>query len=157
MSKKHAAAAVVPLSPQAAFRAVVYLFGVKPMAAALLMAEGTLHNKCNTDEDSHHKPTLRDVVEVTRVSGDNRVLESLDRMFNRTGIDLTPGPVNDTALMELLCKVGSESGALHQAVLKALADGKFSMDDLHAVRGEAFDLINAVMNFVQRLEGLVDD
>lgn len=159
MSRKAAvpiSPAFVPLSPQAAFRAVVHAYGVEAMANALLMVEGTLHNKCNADEDSHHKPTMQDVVNVTRVSGDHRVLESLDRMFNRAGYDLNAGPVSDEALLELLCRVGGESGAMHHALHTSLEDGKFTLDDLHLVRGEAFDLINAVLNFVQRLEGLVD-
>lgn len=158
MSRKTTLAnlAFVPPSPQAAFRAVVQQFGVPEMAAALLMVEGTLHNKCNADEGSHHKPTLQDVVNVTRVSGDHRILESLDRMFNRAGYDLAAGPVSDEALLELLCRVGSETGAMHHALHTGLQDGKFTLADLNLVRGEAFDLINAVLNFVQRLEGLVD-
>ncbi|MDP1886630.1 phage regulatory CII family protein [Polaromonas sp.] len=147
----------VPLSPQAAFRAVVHGYGVEAMANALLMVEGTLHNKCNADEDSHHKPTMQDVVNVTRVSGDHRILESLDRMFNRAGYDLNAGPVSDEALLELLCRVNSESGAMHHALHKGLAQDDFSLNDLYLVRSEAFDLINAVLNFVQRLEGLVDE
>ena len=42
------------------------------------------------------------------------------------------------------------------ALNKGLADKSFSPADFAAVRGEAFDLINAVLQFVQRLEGLVD-
>lgn len=159
MRRKPAAAnpAFVPPSPQDAFRAVVRQFGVEAMAAELLMVEGTLHNKCNADEDSHHKPTLQDVVNVTRVSGDKRILESLDRMFDRAGYELSAGPVSDEALLELLARVGSESGAMHHALLSGLQDKRFSLADLQLVRGEAFDLINAVLNFMQRLEGLVDD
>lgn len=149
--------AQVPVSPQAAFRAVVHTYGVEAMANALLMVEGTLHNKCNADQDSHHKPTMQDVVNVTRISGDHRILESLDRMFNRAGYELNRGPVSDEALMELLCKVGSESGEMHSALLKSLADSRFCLADLQRVRAEAFDVISAVLNFVQRLEGLVDE
>lgn len=149
--------AAVPQNPQEAFRQVVYAYGAKEMAAALLMNEGTLHNKCNADEDSHHKPTLKDVMHVTRVSGDTRILESLDRMFGRAGYDVTPGAVSDAALLELLCKVSSESGAMHQAVLAGLQDERFTAVELQAVRAEAYDVINAVLGFVQRLEGLLDD
>lgn len=149
--------AAVPLNPQEAFRLAVYAFGVKEVAAALVMNEGTLHNKCNADEDSHHKPTLRDVIQVTRITGDTRILESLDRMFGRAGYETAPGEVSDMALMELLCKVSSEHGAMHQAVLAGLLDTRFTSVELQAVRAEAFDVINAVLGFVHRLEGLVDD
>lgn len=149
--------APVPHNPQEAFRQVVYAYGVKQMAAALLMNEGTLHNKCNADEDSHHKPTLKDVMHVTRVSGDTRILESLDRMFGRAGYDVAPGEVSDMALLELLAKVASEHGAMNRALIDGLQDKAFSQAELQAVRAEAFDVINAVLCFVQRLEGLVDE
>lgn len=147
----------VPHSPQAAFRMVVHAYGVERMASALLMVEGTLHNKCNSDGDSHHKPTLKDVVDVTRISGDTRILESLDRMFGRTGYEMGRGPVSDEALLDLLCRIGSENGAMQQALAKGLQDDRFTLADLQVVRGEAYDLINATLNFVQRLEGLVDE
>lgn len=122
----------------------------------MLMSEGTLHNKCHTDDDSHHKPTLADVVNVTRISGDTRILESLDRQFGRAGYELTAGPVSDEAVLELLCKVAGESGQMHQALVAGLSSERFTLEKLQGVRGEAYDLINAVLNLVQRLEGLVD-
>lgn len=147
----------VPESPFEAFRLVVYTAGAEHLANRLGMNRGTLYNKADADVESHHQPTLRDVIAVTRETGDMRILESLDRLFGRAGYEVTPGPVSDAALMELLCKVGSESGAMHQALVVGLADGDFTLRDLQLVRGEAFDLISAVLNFVQRLEGLVDD
>ncbi len=149
--------AAVPVSPFEAFRVVVYTYGVERMANRLGMNRGTLYNKCDADVESHHQPTLRDVVAVTRESGDMRVLDSLDRLFDRAAYDVAPGVASDAALLELLCKVGSDSGDLHSAVGKALADGAFTAEELRAVRAEAYDLVSAVLSFVQRLEGLVDD
>lgn len=151
-----APATFVPLSPQAAFREVCRSYGIKEMAAQLLMAEGVLQNKCHTDEDSHHKPTMADVVNVTRISGDTRILESLDRMFGRAGYELVPGPVDDAALMELLCRIGTEKGAMYAALQRGLKDKRFCIDNFREVKGEAYDVISAVLDFIQRLEGLVD-
>lgn len=148
---------VVPVSPFEAFRLVCATYGVKEMAERTGMKPGTLWNKCDADVESHHQPTLRDVIAVTRESGDLRVLDSLDRLFGRAAYDVTPGAVSDAALLELLCRVGSDSGALHTAVGIALADGRFTQQDLVAVRVEAFDLVSSVLCFVQRLEGLVDE
>jgi hypothetical protein len=153
-----AAKPAVAANPQQAFRDVVYRFGVKDLAAKLVMKVGTLYNKCEADEDSHNQPTLRDVVMVTQISGDASVLDSLDRMFNRAAYDVTPGlPVSDEAILELLCRVGSEHGDIHKAVGKALANARFSTQDLRAVRAEVFELVTAVLAFLQRLEGLVDE
>lgn len=149
--------AAVPVSPFEAFRLLCAAYGVKDLAERLGMKPGTLWNKCDADVESHHQPTLRDVIAVTRESGDMRVLESLNRLFDRASYDVTPGAASDSALLELLCKVGSDNGALHTAVGTALADGRFTQADLLAVRAEAFDLVSSVLSFVQRLEGLVDD
>ena len=67
----------------------------------------------------------------------------------------SPGAASDAALLELLCKVGSDSGELHAAVARALQDERFSVAELQCVRTEALDLVSAVLAFVQRLEGLV--
>lgn len=147
---------LTPLSPQKAFREVCRRFGMKEMAAQLLISEGVLQNKCHTDEGSHHKPTLMDVVNVTRISGDTTILESLDRMFGRAGYEVGPGDGSDAALLELLCKVASESGDMHRALANGYEDGKFTLEKFKAVRAEAYDLISAVQNFLQRLEGNVD-
>jgi hypothetical protein len=157
MSEKYAAGRVAA-SPQEAFRDVVYDFGAKALAAQLVMKPGTLYNKAEADADSHHQPTLRDVINVTRVTGDFRILDSLDHLFNRAAYDLTPGlEVSDAAVLDLLCRVNSENGHMHAALTAGLADGKFTRAELAAVRGEAFELITAVLTFVHRLEGMVDD
>ncbi len=146
----------IPLSPQVAFREVVERYGYAEMAAAIVMPKGTLQNKCNADEDSHHKPTLKDVVDVTRVSNDTAVIVSLARMFDLATYELVPGLGSDEALLELLCKVSAESGAMHTALVKGYADRKFTLEDYLEVRAEAIDVITALLNFLQRLEGNVD-
>lgn len=147
----------VPVSPFEAFRLVAYTYGVERLANRLGMNRGTLYNKCDGDVESHHQPTLRDVIAVTRETGDLRILDSLNRLFDRAAYDVSPGPASDAALLELLCKVGSDSGELHGAVARALQDGSFTAAELQGVRAEALDLVGAVLAFVQRLEGLVDD
>lgn len=147
----------VPHSPFDAFRLVAYRYGVPALAAEMGAKPGTLYNKCDADDESHHQPTLRDVVQVTRIAQDTTVLQSICRLFGLATYELGAAPVSDVALMELLCKVGSDSGEMHKALNTALSDGKFTTADLRLVRAEAYDLITAVLNLVQRLEGLVDD
>jgi len=151
-----AAHAVVPVNPYEAFRLVAYGYGVKELAERMGMSPGVLWNKADASVESHAQPTLRDVIAVTRETGDMRILESLNRLFERGSFDLTPGPASDAALLELLALVGSEQGAMCTALHKGLADRRFTPEDFQAVRAEAFDLINAVLAFLQRLEGLVD-
>ena len=150
---KHA----VPVSPFEAFRVVATTFGVRELAELEGMRPGTLWSKVDADVESHHQPTLRDLIAVTRRTGDMRILESLNRMFDRATLDLRTGPVSDEAVLELLLRVSSEKGQMAQALRNGYADKRFTQDDYQAVRAEAFDVINAVLDFVQRLEGLIDD
>lgn len=148
----------VAANPFQAFRDVCYLYGVDDLADALGMKRGTLYNKADADVDSHNQPTLRDVINVTRVTLDHRVLESLDRMFDRAGFDVKPLSVcSDEALLELLCNVGKEKGELCTAVHRALKAERFTPEHLQRIRAEAFDVVAELMAFLQRLEGLVDE
>jgi hypothetical protein len=146
----------VPVNPYEAFRLVVYSHGVKELAERMGMSPGVLYNKADASVESQAQPTLRDVVAVTRETGDMRILESLNRLFGRGSVELKQVPASDAALLELLAHVGSEHGAMCAALTAGLAEAGFTPGEFETVRGEAFDLINAVLQFVQRLEGLVD-
>lgn len=143
-------------NPFEAFRAVVYRFGAKDLAPLLGMLPGTLYNKADAGEETHHQPTLRDVIQVTQMTGDMGVVDALNRLFHRAAFDLRPGPVSDEALLELLCRVGSEKGQMAQALRDGLADNHWSREDMQRVRNEGHELIGAVLDFLQRLEGLID-
>lgn len=158
MTRKHAIKDTAAPNPFDAFKLAVYRFGVVELAAELGYRPGTLYNKADADADSHAQPTLRDVVLVTRLTGDTSILDSLDRMFDRAAYDVTPNlPASDEALLELLCKVGSEQGDLFTAIHLALQNERFDKASLEKVRAEAHQLITAVLAFVQRLEGLCDE
>jgi hypothetical protein len=147
----------VPVSPFKAFHDVVHAYGVRDLAEQLGMRAGTLWNKADADVDSHHQPTLRDVIAVTRHTDDFRVVESLNRLFNKASFSLASGPVSDEALLELLARIGCEKGQMYQALLSGYADRRFCREDFAVVRAEAFDVITAVLNFIVRAEGLIDE
>lgn len=147
---------LVPVNPYEAFRLVVYSHGVKELAERMGMSPGVLYNKADANVESQAQPTLRDLMAVTRETGDMRILESLNRLFDRGSFDLTPVPPSDEAMLDLLTVVGSEHGAMCTALNRGLSDRRFTPDDFQAVRAEAFDVINAVLALVQRTEGLID-
>ena len=149
-----------PGSPQEAFRQLVYSHapGVADLALQMGLRPGTLYNKADADGESHHQPTLRDVVLATRLTGDLRVLDALEDAFGRAGFAVGDfSHCSDAALLELLAKVGAEHGEFHAALHFALLDKKFSAMELNKVRAEAFDAVGALMTLVARLEGLVDE
>lgn len=147
-----------PANPQEAFRQLVYAFGVVDLALQMGSKPGTLYNKADADDDTHHQPTLRDVRLATRLSGDMRVIDSLNEEFGRAAFDVTPHVnLSDEALLELFLTLGKEAGEFHAVSRSALMDRNFSRESLNSIRCEAFDMVSALMTLVTRLEGLLDE
>lgn len=151
------AALDVPVNPYEAFRLVAYTFGVKELAERLGMTPGVLYNKADASVESLAQPTLRDLIAVTRETGDMRVLESLNRLFGRASVELTHAPACDVALLELLMAVGIEKGQMCEALRLGLEDTRFTRKEFEAVKSEGLDLVNAVLAFLARAEGLIDE
>jgi hypothetical protein len=147
-----------PANAFEAFRQLAYSFGVPELAQCMGLKPGTLYNKADADEETHHQPTLRDVLLATRLTGDMRVLDAMDEQFGRAAFDVSHmDEQSDEALLELLASLGAESGEFHAALRQALADKRFSTQELVHVRAHAFDMVSALMTLVARLEGLVDE
>lgn len=141
-----------------AFRELVYLQGVERLAPLMGYRPGTLYNKADASDDSHNQPTLRDVLLVTQITGDMRVLEALCETFGRAAYDCASHEnTSDEALLELLANLGAESGDFHRELAVGLKDRRFTEEQLRRIRGEAFDLVSALMTLVHRLEGYVDE
>ena len=158
MPKKHAIDGASTANAFEAFRELVYLAGVQTLAPKMGVRPGTLYNKADSSDETHHQPTLRDVVLVTQITGDTRVLEALDEMFGRASYDCARHvATSDEALLDLLAKLGSESGEFHGALASGLKAKRFDAAALVRIRGEAFDMVSALMTLLHRLEGLVDD
>lgn len=147
-----------PANPFEAFRQLAYTFGVVELAQQMGLKPGTLYNKADADEDTHHQPTLRDVMLATRLTGDMRVLDALNEQFGRAAFDVKPlANVSDEALLELLLTLHQESGEFHSVMRSALIDRNFNRASLGVIRAEAFDMVSALMTLVTRLEGLLDE
>lgn len=158
MSSKYAAPRRHAANVHEAFRAVVHDYGVEHLAGVLGLRPGTLYNKADGDDQSHHQPNLRDVVQVTQATGDLRIVEALAETFGLATFACLPAQsASDEALLELLTKLGSEHGEFHQALGAALSGKRFTLEAYLRVRAEAFDVVAALMTLVHRVEGLLDD
>lgn len=140
-----------------AFRELVYMDGargVEEMATFMGLRTGTLYNKADASDDSHNQPTIRDLIQATHYRADFRALDALNEQFGRASFDCARlESASDEALLDLACKLGKESGEFHAAMGAALA-GDFSPELLRKLRGEAFDVVSALMTLLTRLEGL---
>jgi hypothetical protein len=141
-----------------AFRQLAYRFGVAELAEQMGIRPGTLYNKADADEDTHHQPTLRDVVLATRLTGDMRVLDALNESFGRAAFDISQcAEQSDDALLELFTDYGSENGEFCSALRNALRARRFTAGDYVLIEAEAMDVVSALMTLVSRVKGLVDE
>lgn len=143
-----------------AFHRVVhdYPAGVEKLAARIAMPTGTLYNKANTNESSHHKPTLADAVLVSLATGDHRVLHAFAATLGEVCIPLPDlSKVSDTALLELINKIGAEGGDFHRAISEGMKDRRYTRADHESVKAESYEFIAAICEAVGRLEGLIDE
>jgi len=145
-------------NPFEAFRKLVYTYGPEDLAPLMGCKLGTLYNKADADEDTHHQPTLRDVITATQASQDFQVLDALNEMFGRACFDAGKfASQSDDALLELFTDYGAEGGEFCAAVRQALQRRTFTADDFVHIRSEAYDVVATLMTLVARLEGLVDE
>lgn len=157
MSNKRAARSLGP-NVFEAFRQLVYSIGVESLAPLMGLRAGTLYNKADAGDDSHNQPSLRDVVVLTQISGDMRILDSLEAMFGRAAYDCTQHvATSDAALLELLTALGAETGEFHKALSEGLQQKRFTKETMRGIRLEAFDIVSALMTLLNRLEGYVDE
>lgn len=143
-----------------AFRLVVYDYpgGVEELARKTAMAPGTLYNKANLNESSHHKPTLGDAVLVTLASKDNRIAHAFAATCGEVCFPLPDfSKVSDAALLELINTVGAEGGDFYRSINQGMADRLYRRAEHERVKAEAHEFIAAICEAVARLEGLIDD
>lgn len=134
------------------------LAGVPLVAAKMGLPAGTLYNKLNPHESSHHKLTVQDLIQATVITRDLRVLKALAQTLGCACFELPNlAHVPDQALLELLTKVGAEQGEFFRAIHDGLADRRFTRREYTRVRREGFEAIAAIVEATARIEGLIDD
>ena len=147
-----------PANAFEAFRQLAYSFGVQELAQQMGLKPGTLYNKADADEETHHQPTLRDVLLATRLTGDMRVLDAMNEAFGRAAFDISNNDAkSDDALLELFTDYGAEAGEFCQVLNQGLRAKRFTAQNAVLIRDEALDVIGALMTLVHRVEGLVDE
>lgn len=159
MGKKYVLQRARALDVFEAFRQAVMLSGDVPaLAARMGYRPGTLYNKAEAGDDTHNQPTLRDVVLVTEITGDMRIVDALANTFGRATFS-TAGraQATDEELLTLLADMGAETGEFHTALAQGLRARRFTPQVNRAIRGEAMDIVAALMTLLHRLEDYVDD
>lgn len=142
-----------------AFRLAVLAQDVPELAGRMGTTPGTLYNKAEANDESHNKPTLRDVVLLTEITGDMRVVEALADTFGHVLFDVAgrADTTTDEELLTLLADMGAEHGQFHNALAVGLRSRRFTPDSYRAIRSAALDTVAALMTLTHRLQFYVDD
>lgn len=130
--------------------------GPAALAAKMGVPAGTLYNKLNPHESSHHKLTVQDLVQIVGITGDLAILKALCRTF---GCICFPVPnlanVSDEALLELVNKIGIEGGDFFKAINGALSRKNCAAKDIAVIHKEGMEYIGAIAEAMERTKGLL--
>jgi hypothetical protein len=132
--------------------------GVVALAAKMGVPPGTLYNKLNPHptESMHHKLSLDDVIQITVITGDLRLVQALTQALGCVCFAVPDlDRVSDEALLELINNVGAEGGDFHRAINTALGRKRPDAADIGDIRKQGMEFIAAIVEAMTRTEGLV--
>lgn len=143
----------IPADVHEAFRAVVLDADPKDLAAKMGVQLGTLYNKVNLSDSTHHKPTLADAVLVTVLTGDKRILHSFAKIVGEVCYSLPDfKDISTDALLVHILKIEKESGDFYQRTEGALRnDNRISAREYKVIEREAYEWISAVLESLARM------
>lgn len=133
-------------------------FGVDDLARLLVCSPGTIYNKINANETSHHIPTLADAVIWPRLMGDYRIPQAYCRALDGAFVALhVQQHASDVELLNIILKRDEEQGQFAAALMDALNDGDISKKDYATLHREGWDVVTAWLEILGRLEGMAHD
>lgn len=146
-----------PGDVQDAFYRVVHDRDVPTLANKMGISPGTLYNKANCNDTSHHKPTLGEAVLLTNITGDKRIAQAFAVACGGVFLDLPDlSLISDVALLEAISSIAVEGGEFHAAFLASLANNSISRAEFYAIQTEAFQWIASIGEALARIEGIVE-
>lgn len=147
----------IPADVNDAVYRLVKGYGADRLSAKTGTPAGTIHNKANPHDTSHHKPTLSDVLIWSQIADDYQVVEALCRALDGVFVRLHAKQyATDVELLELILHRDKEQAEFADALLAALSDGTITDADFIRCRREGFEVITAWLELLGRLEGMVD-
>ena len=147
---------IVPKNVQEAFYRVVHDYpeGVEALANKMGIPPGTLYNKANANETSHHKPTLSDAVVATVISGDKRILHAFAATVGQVCYSLPDlSNLSTTALISHITRTEATAGDFYRAIHNALeTDGVISPIEFETIEQQAHNWISVILEGLERMK-----
>lgn len=130
-------------------------FGVPRLASRMGAPVHSLYNKLNPT-DSHHKLSASDLLQITAITGDYRLIHAFAHTFNHVAFE-APAEIartSDEALLDLVCKIAAHAGEWHASLRTALEDGEMSRGEFRELKREGLMWMAAIAETLARLEGI---
>ncbi|MCJ8512787.1 MULTISPECIES: phage regulatory CII family protein [Acinetobacter] len=115
-----------------------YPGGASAIAPRLgIKSPAVLNSKVNPNTDTHHL-TLAEASKIMAITGDFRILQSLNAEHGKVSIDLPVIPeCRDIALTDLVLSIGMGGGDVCAVFKEMMADGRIT-------QGEAMDMSKVI-------------
>lgn len=115
-----------------------YPGGASAIAPRLgIKSPAVLNSKVNPNTDTHHL-TLAEASKIMAITGDFRILQSLNAEHGKVSIDLPVIPeCRDMALTDLVLSIGMGGGDVCAVFKEMMADGRIT-------QGEAMDMSKVI-------------
>ena len=131
--------------------------GAKALATYLSVRPGTLSNKADPACDTHHL-NLSEALAIMLVSKDFRILHALGMSTNHGLVQLIDmSGTSDMELLDAYSKMNKQQGDMAGAINAAFADRRLTLAEFQGIRHEGYQVINALLELLRRLEAVIDD
>jgi hypothetical protein len=131
--------------------------GALGLAPRVNMNPGTLANKAN-QAMKHHHLTVKEAVLIQHTTQDFRLLAAEAALLNHAVVPLGNFEgVSDLEILTAYANYHSEIGQTSIVIAETLNDIRVTRDEFNTVRAELFESVSAGLEFLNRLEGLIDE
>lgn len=131
--------------------------GATQLAPLVNMNPGTLANKANPAMEHHHL-TVKEAVAIQNTTQDFRVLAAEAAVLNHAIVPLGNFEgVSDIEILTAYAKYHSDIGQTSVVIAEALNDSRVTRREFQSVHGEFFKSVSTGLEFLNRLEALIDD
>lgn len=131
--------------------------GAAQLAPQVNMNPGTLANKANPSMKNHHL-TVEEAVAIQKAKQDFRLLAAEAAALNHAIVPLGNFEgVSDIEILTAYANYHSEIGQTSIVIAEALNDIRITRDEYLAVHQEFFEAVSTGLEFLNRMEALIDE
>lgn len=131
--------------------------GASRLAPLVNMNPGTLANKANPAMENHHL-TVKEAVAIQNTTQDFRLLAAEALVLNHAIVPLGNFEgVSDLEILTAYANYHSEIGTTSRVVAEVMNDQRVTRQEFKAVRANFFKATSTGLEFLNRLEALIDE